>query len=1185
MPPKISVVVPFHDVEEHLPECLESLARQTLRDLEVIMVDDGSADGGAVVAKEYAGRDPRFVLVQRENEGPGPARNAGIERAAGRYLAFCDGDDALPPYAYELMVGTLESTGSDLVGGNVLRLDGGRVWQSWLHTEAYARTVKATHITRHPVLLQDRTVWNKVYRRAFWDAHRFEFPAMLYEDPPVSVAAHVLASAVDVLDTTVYFWRRRPGSITQSRYEMANITDRMASLEMVRGILGDHAPALLPAYDRYALDLDVRALILALPGAPEKDRDRLAELGAGIVAEADPSAVAGLEAVKRLETHLLGAGRLPELLEVLRFEEDGLHDVPVVGRGRFRQRWYAELPFFGDRSKGVPDEVYDVTDEFRLWTEVDRVRWDGGALVVEGHAHFDRLEVAVPEDSRIRIWMRDTVTAREVRLPVERIRCPEATARSAQSLVSYDGSGFSVRVEQDDLQTADDWRTANWEFHAEVTTQGRRASQRLASPNPAVNWTPARPVDEHVTVQPVADAGGGFGVRVKRVKAIVTGHRLVDGALELTGWTRRALGAGAAIVAARRHGGAEVRGEVTLRPATGMRMEKGTGFDFTATLPLDALTSCPDGDDPGPCGAHLRDAIDWDIRLTGAGGPLRLTAARTLPGARYAVGRREFALTRTAYGNLRGVERSFRPVVTSAGWTPDGTLTLSGDLADPDHRPDHLILRRRRSGETYNVPLTWEDERFTGAFTPGAMAAFDVDAPLRTGTWEVLAPGPGSGPGSGSGSGSGAAGPVAVVVERAAIPALPERQAVGTHEFELGVYQTDALQLRSRTALAEDERGRYAQRLLREREYPVLRKNALADVVVFDSYDASQYSCNPRAIYEEVARRRPDLECVWISKDGQFTVEGDARTVLAETREHYRVLANARYIVTNYGLPAWFAKRDGQTYMQTWHGTPLKRLAYDLKDMPYRRTEKLDWMEREVPRWDVLLSPNPFTTGVMRGAFRYDGEILEIGYPRNDVLSGPDHEPLRMLTRRRLGIPKGKKVVLYAPTWRDDQHHAPGRRGFSLRLDVEALRRALGDDHVLLLRTHYLITDRDRPAADGFTIDVSRYPDIAELYLAADVLVTDYSSAMFDFAVTGRPMLFYTYDLERYRDHVRGFYLDFEAEAPGPLLSTSTEVAEALRSIDEVQDDHVDAYDRFFDTYCPHDDGQASARAADRLLS
>ena len=153
---------------------------------------------------------------------------------------------------------------------------------------------------------------------------------------------------------------------------------------------------------------------------------------------------------------------------------------------------------------------------------------------------------------------------------------------------------------------------------------------------------------------------------------------------------------------------------------------------------------------------------------------------------------------------------------------------------------------------------------------------------------------------------------------------------------------------------------------------------------------------------------------------------------------------------------------------------------------------------------------------------------------------------------------------------------------FELALDVRRARAALGRDHVLLLRAHhFMATDRAWRRGDGFVLDVSDYPDIADLYLAADVLVTDYSSAMFDFAGTGKPMLFFAYDLERYRDEVRGLYFDLEAQAPGPVLRTSDEVVAALRA--GAYDQHADAYADFVKTYCPYDDGFASARVIERL--
>lgn len=181
-----------------------------------------------------------------------------------------------------------------------------------------------------------------------------------------------------------------------------------------------------------------------------------------------------------------------------------------------------------------------------------------------------------------------------------------------------------------------------------------------------------------MAVQPAAGDDDVFVVHVKRAKAVVTRIRCEDDTLVLTGWTRRALGAGAAMVAQRRHGGPEVRGEVTLRQSAVLRMAEGTGFDFTAKLPLEFLGSVPPGENgSAPYRAHLRDAVDWDIRLTGEGGPLRLAVARNVKVARYALpdraGRgREFALTRTAFGNLRGVERSRRPVVTGAEWDENG---------------------------------------------------------------------------------------------------------------------------------------------------------------------------------------------------------------------------------------------------------------------------------------------------------------------------------------------------------------------------------------------------------------------------------------------------------------------------------------------------------------------------------
>jgi CDP-glycerol glycerophosphotransferase len=213
------------------------------------------------------------------------------------------------------------------------------------------------------------------------------------------------------------------------------------------------------------------------------------------------------------------------------------------------------------------------------------------------------------------------------------------------------------------------------------------------------------------------------------------------------------------------------------------------------------------------------------------------------------------------------------------------------------------------------------------------------------------------------------------------------------------------------------------------------------------------------------------------------------------------------------------------------------------------------------------------------------GQILQTGYPRNDIFYRPERVARAQATRARLGLAEDQKVILYAPTWRDDRYDERGRYIFDLKLNVDALRERFDDTHVLLLRGHHLLATRAGiPAAGGFVRNVSSYPDIADLYLIADVLITDYSSVMFDFVNTGRPMLFYTWDLDDYRDRVRGMYFDLTEDPPGPICRTSAEVLTALDALPDVQTQFAGAYARFRERFCGWEDGYAAARVIDAAL-
>ena len=293
--------------------------------------------------------------------------------------------------------------------------------------------------------------------------------------------------------------------------------------------------------------------------------------------------------------------------------------------------------------------------------------------------------------------------------------------------------------------------------------------------------------------------------------------------------------------------------------------------------------------------------------------------------------------------------------------------------------------------------------------------------------------------------------------------------------------------------------------------------------VVFHSFEG-RFSDSPRAVYEALRSRGAAAEHVWLGRaDHAEDFPGDVPVLEFGSPEGREALESCDALVANTHTDLEWTKPAGALYLQTWHGTPLKRIHRDVLWAPEGR---LDRLQRDVDRWDVLVSPNHPSTPLLRRAFRYDLEVLEAWYPRNDVLLGGARDEIRARVRGELGIADDRTAVLYTPTWRDDMVFEEGGRAFALDLDPAGLADVLGPQFVLLLRLHRMDGARSAAGRHPAVLDVSARPEISELYLAADAMVTDYSSTMFDFALTGKPMLLYVYDLEDFRDRLRGFYFD-----------------------------------------------------------
>lgn len=399
-------------------------------------------------------------------------------------------------------------------------------------------------------------------------------------------------------------------------------------------------------------------------------------------------------------------------------------------------------------------------------------------------------------------------------------------------------------------------------------------------------------------------------------------------------------------------------------------------------------------------------------------------------------------------------------------------------------------------------------------------------------------------------------------------------RSVLNHWFRMyyGVASGKVLALRLDVPMTDDEIGTYNQG--RIRDFYESGGFPLRDAFYFESFYGRITGCNPLALNDELVAKHPKFERYWAVRDLSVAVPEGAVPVVDGTTAWWRARGECRWLVVNDWLRARFTPREGQTVLQTWHGTMYKKVGLD-------RGEQLDAEEREFMlgermKWDLLLSQNPHSTRVFRESYLSNPPIYEEGYPRNDLLVHGSGEKIREL----LGIGQDKIVILYAPTWRDD------RTELVDYLDPNKLARDLGDRYVVLLRAHSRVIRVGRAAkVEPGVLDVSTYPSTTDMMLISDMMITDYSSMMFDYAVTQRPIIFFTPDLDEYRDQLRGVYLDLEEVGPGPMVSTQADLLETIRTIDQITPAFAERYAQWSRDYIPWDDGTASQRVLARLLA
>lgn len=417
----------------------------------------------------------------------------------------------------------------------------------------------------------------------------------------------------------------------------------------------------------------------------------------------------------------------------------------------------------------------------------------------------------------------------------------------------------------------------------------------------------------------------------------------------------------------------------------------------------------------------------------------------------------------------------------------------------------------------------------------------------------------------------------------AVVDQLPAETRTPLHRVELRRGGAGGVVVRLDPLLTEDETGPRAQRRL-QREFASATPRLDERLVYFQSFTGQWANDNPLAIQAELQRRRTDLDLRWVVADSSATPPPGTRPLLFRSREWYDVMTRASYLVTNIELEKWYRRREGQQVLQTFHGYPSKAMGLGLwEPRGYLPSAIATQLANTSGVWNNLVTPAPEMDQYYRRDYAYDGTILPLGYPRNDALVGAGAEVLREETRQRLGLRPDQRAILYAPTWRDDLATNFRAAAAVHHLDVARAAAALGDGYVLLLRGHRFHAPAE--AVGSQVIDVTGYPDINHLIAASDAAVLDYSSLRFDFALTGRPMVFLVPDLEDYDTQVRGFLWDYRETTPGPLVASTAEVVTLLRDLDSLASRYAGEMVAFNARYNGLHDGRASERVVDAFFA
>lgn len=1063
--PDLSVIIPAFNAAEYIERCLRSVVAQNDVSLEVIVVDDGSRDETAALIDKLAEADPRITLLQSTNSGPAAARNLGIEAASGDFITFVDADDEVLPGAFSSMVDSLRRTGSDIATGSYIRFGATGRSRPKLTARVHARQRLAVRLDDMPELLEEPVLWNKVYGREFWKRHVGTMQTFAnYEDQEPVYRAFVAAAAIDVLTKDVYAWRLAEGRRTRSRRKgkAADLRARLKVIEALKAVLV-HEPENVRR-TAYAIwmgtDLSMHAEYLAT--ATKKFRKTLTEAASEIRQEMPRNAWDLIPAQARLFMWVVASGRLDDIEEVLGTRAEETTAVPME---YMDGHWLVAPTYLTRLRTRVPSRLIRAFDvDFKPAFIVRNVRWvDTRTIELNGCAYVPGIRT---DDISFKVrGVMDGAT--EFDVGVESVDDNRIDLEIGDPWRTYARSGFKVRL---DLSHIQDVSPRGIQIIGSFAAHGVEMSTPATS-TAVVGMIAPSPVTASGRITVVGDDHGELSIVPVELPVLpviaeqvsISGERVSIEVRDRDDIAAVELSAGPAIVSVPVDGTTNFRAELPAVPE---------GYKHGGELIWSVRARLVDGKTENV----YFSAVDYLLPATG-----RLRPEPSIE------------------GKVQLAQRFLRVTVTGAGSDRD-RLLLTGRI-DP---PQKLSLVLKSTDQTI-TPAEFRlhaDGEFTAVYElttqgpeGGLVAALSGGYHVRFGSTPETAE-----------QWARVAGKLAI----RPVDTFTEWNTIRVEGRSSGI-----VALTASPPWSASERTRFGRFALRHVDWGPLKNG-----IVFESYNGKSANDNPRAIFDAIREIDPGIPLYWSVRDRRVDVPEGGIPVVEGTAEWHKILATSRVWVNNNNFPYYVRKRTGQFYLQTWHGTPIKKLLWDVPrrkvPLTYRRL-----MKSEVAQWDLLLAQSEQAANRLQTSLGYRGNVKVIEYPRNLRLLNSMNRTREI--RAELEIDEAAFVILYAPTWRASKKR-------SIKKDQSALLEDLATlQGVTILKTDHHVSSEQINKVANFNGPSTK--QVEELMAISDLLITDYSSIAFDYELTGNPLLRYTPDESEYRKE-RGIYEDFAQMHP-----------------------------------------------------